>query len=392
MSLENFTTKLKNAIIDLSYNNHYLHDVSLNISTIINYITNDPYLEAELEFYDNKLKNCINTIYNKLENTGKQHTTFYALTKNVDVSDNTTYENYETKRANDDTFYDNFQNNKGSGKEVLNDDFKTKIEAKRNNNSLNYSTNMLGNYIGYFGLSTGNFNSSTTFYYMNLKPTNKLTTISGGEIETNTKAKASYETTSVNNVSIKILLEILTLNQCPYFYSYSFKGNVCYCPIFEVVNGLIVSSELFPDNTYLQFTYSSSNDLTNNNNITSNQTPKWSWVRIYENEENQGDTNFGNTNPNSNKSAYLYYVYTNDSNGPQTNFLFPSNLPDYCPDGIILPWTITLYENNGNVLNTFNATQGASNFYSTLFSSAQNMSGVIANAVYNKLGYYPSNL
>lgn len=391
MSLENFTTKLKNVIIDLSYNNnHYLDDVSFNISTIINYITNDPELEQELEYYDNKLKSCINTIYNKLENTGKHYTNLSLLKNNVDISDNTTYENYETKRENDDTFYDNFQNNKGSGKEALNDDLKTKIEAKRNNNSLNYCTNMLGNYIGYFGLSTGQFNSSTTFYYMNLKPTNKLTTISGSEMETNTKAKASYEYT-VNNVTIKILLEILTLNQCPYFYSYSFKGNVCYCPIFQVVNGVIASSELFPDNTYLQFTYSSSNDLTNNNNITSNQTPKWSWVRIYENEENQGDTNFGNTNPNSYKSAYLYYVYTNDSNGPQTNFLFPSNLPDYCPDGIILPWTITLCDNNGTVY-TLNATQGASNFYEQLFSTAQNISGVISNAVYNKLGYYPSNL
>jgi hypothetical protein len=403
MSFENFIQKFKKEI-----NTNDIFDGSFNISNIKNYISSDPALEEELQYYSNKIESYKSIIYDRLEKSGKQHVAFSTLTSNVDISDNTAYENYENKKENNDTFYDNFQNDKGSGREAFNDDFKTTFESKRNNNSLNFCTNMLGN-VGKFNLVIPQTLSST-FFYMNLIPVNKLKTLSGGsserrtqtgtETEMHNKPKAYYQGT-VNNVTVKILLEIITLNQSPYFYTTIFNNNTYYCPIFQVVNGLIVSSELFPEGSYLQFIYSSSNTLTNNNNnnnnnnITSNQSPIWSWVRIYETEKRQSDSDYGN--PSSNKKTYLYYVYTNDPSGPQTNYLYPSNVPDYCPDGIILPWTIYLYS-NGNVY-TLNANQGANNVYETLFSSVQSVNvggftvgGIGANKMAEKLGYYPSNI
>jgi hypothetical protein len=385
MSFENFITNFKNIVVKDLSNNNYL-DGSFNINNLITYLSTDPYLQ----FYEDKLESCIDVIYNRVENSGKQYANLSLLKKSLDNSNNITrYENYETEQDNDDTYYDNYQKYKGSGKYVYNDNLKSKIETKRNNNSLNFCTNMLGNHVGYFGLSLQNSNSSTNFYYMNLKPIHKLTMIDGTKSTMTHNPKAQY-TYTVNTTKITILLEILTINQCPYFYSYNLKNGTYLCPIFQVVNGLIACSELLPENSNFQFLYSSSTNLTNSNNIASNRTPTWSWVRIYETEENQGDTDFGNTT--SDKSAYLYYVYTNDSDGPQTSFLYPESVPDYCPDGMFLPWTIILCDENNTTI-TFNASQGVSNFYESLIKTAHEMGGVtLEKQVIKKFGYNASNI
>jgi hypothetical protein len=190
------------------------------------------------------------------------------------------------------------------------------------------------------------------------------------------------------------------LNKAPFYCQYSYDiDETINCPIFQVVNGLIVISELFsnisPNASYLVFDYSNSNNLIDAPFINGNQSPKWNWVRIYENENNEIE-NTGYSGSGSVKQAYLYFVYTDDELGPQTSFLYPKLVPDYCSDGIILPWTIYLYDSNDNQVCTINANQGASQFYEEVFSTIGKSLGALGeagqNRVYEKLGYYANQI
>jgi len=319
---------------------------------------------------------------------------------NYDTAENYYEENHDENQENRESSRKEnritIKSNEGSKKASV------KNKSYRTNNSLNYCTNMLGNYVGTFQFNTYSYTSS--FQYMNLMPTKKIISSFSRDMSNDPKAYYKATPSSNNNIdtSFNMLLEILTLNKAPF---YSVYQNTT-CPIFQVVNGLIVTSELFsniaPNASYLVFNYSSSNNLINASFINGNQSPKWSWVRIYENENNEVEnTGYSTTGSGSVKQAYLYYVYTDDESGPQTSFLYPKLVPDYCPDGIILPWTIYLYDNNDNQLYTINANQGASNTYESVFSTIGSMgkTGSISiigraaqNAIIEKLGYNPSQI
>ena len=257
-------------------------------------------LEDALIFYKSNLDTYLeNFKLNYYKGSGRAN---YDTAENY--YDENHVENQENRQGDRKENRITIQSNEGSMKASV------KNKSYRTNNSLNYCTNMLGNYVGTFQFNTYSYTSS--FQYMNLMPSKKV--ISSVSRDMSNDPKSYYTTKLTNNgdVSFNMLLEILTLNKAPF---YSVYQNTM-CPIFQVVNGLIVTSELFsnisPNASYLVFNYANSNNLINASFINGNQSPKWNWVRVYENENNEVEnTGYSTTGSGSVKQAYLYFVYTN---------------------------------------------------------------------------------